>query len=370
MDEQVWVEAGLLDPAAPSAAGRRELLVWLTERGISLEQMVESNARGRLFGLAGDLHARPSRPTLTLIQVAQRIDMPLPMLREVWRAAGFALGADDEPVLSEAEADTFGVLSLASAFFGEAAMLRLASSVGTAVRRIAEATITAGIDQRTDMLLDRSTSELATAQVYEAAMGMLPDFFRLLSTLFRLHHEAGNRHVELGLLLGDAPGQTVRLAVGFADLSGYTPLVRSLTRPQLAELVHRFGSWASGIVTTEGGRVVQQLGDAVMFVGGPEPVCAAAVRLAQGPRNDVLPPLRAGVAFGDVVLDSGDYFGPVVNLAARLTTDADPEQVLVDEALAERLDPTCWDTEERRAHQLKGIEGATVACVLRRRVAG
>jgi class 3 adenylate cyclase len=367
MDEQVWIEAGLLDPDLPTAADRRALLTWLVERGVTVEQMVESNGRGRLFGLAGDLHARPTRPTLTLAQVAERIGMPLPVLREVWRGAGFAAGADDEPVLSEAEAETFGVLSLGSAFFGEAAMLRLASTVGTAVRRIAEATITAGIDQRTDMLLDRSTSELATAQVYEASMAMLPEFFELLATLFRLHHEAGNRHVELGLLLGDAPGQTVRLAVGFADLSGYTPLVRSLTRAQLAELVHRFGGWASGIVTTEGARVIQQLGDAVMFVGGPEPVCAAAVRLAQGPRDDVLPPLRAGVAFGDVVLDGGDYFGPVVNLAARLTTDAAPEQVLVDTTLADLLDPTIWDTEERRAHELKGIEGTTVACVLQRR---
>src|SRR5262245_30241467 len=37
--EAAWVDAGLLDPGAPGAEDRRELLRWLEERGVTLEEM-------------------------------------------------------------------------------------------------------------------------------------------------------------------------------------------------------------------------------------------------------------------------------------------------------------------------------------------
>lgn len=362
--EQDWVTAGLLDPASPHADERRALLRWLDERGMPLARMVEADGRGRLFGLAGDLHARPERPTLTVDEAAARVGLPPELLREAWRRAGLAAPAPGEPVLSAREADGFAVLAPAVAFLGEPAVLRLVGTVGTAVRRMAEAVIVAGIDESHDMLLDRSANELATAQVYELSMSMIPSFLELVGTLFRLHHEAGNRHVELGLLLGDALGTTVRLAVGFADLSGYTPLARTLSRDQLAELVSRFASWAGGVVASEGGRVVQQLGDAVMFVGSPDAAAKAAVRLAAGPDDGQLPLLRAGVAFGEVVLQDGDYFGPVVNLAARLTTDAASREVLVDPELAAALEAHGWRTCPTPPRLLKGIDEPVVAHLL------
>jgi hypothetical protein len=367
MTDADWVRAGLLDPTSADADGRRALLCWLTERGVSLEQMVESNVRGRLFGLAGDLHARPTRPTLTIDAAAARIGLDARVFWEVWRRYGFADPAADETVLSEVEADTFGILAVAVPFLGEATVLRLTSTVGTATRRMAEAIIVAGIDESPDMLLDRSANELATAQVYEAAMSMIPAFLDHVDTVFRLHHEAGNRHVELGLLLGDAPGSIVRLGVGFADLSGYTPLVSTLTRAQLAELNHRFAAWAGSVVTAAGGRVVSQIGDAVMFVGAPEAVADAGVRLASESTAHNLPPLRSGMTFGDVVLDGGDYFGPVVNLAARLTSDAEPHETLVDEELAAGLDDVRWRKTPTPPRGLKGIADPVVAVRLTRR---
>ena len=41
--------------------------------------------------------------------------------------------------------------------------------------------------------------------------------------------------------------------------------------------------------------------------------------------------MRAGLAYGDVVNRLGDVFGPVVNIASRLTSVARPGTVLVDE---------------------------------------
>jgi class 3 adenylate cyclase len=43
------------------------------------------------------------------------------------------------------------------------------------------------------------------------------------------------------------------------------------------------------------------------------------------------------MAYGDVLAQDGDYFGPPVNLAARLVAAAEPGQVLASPATAELL---------------------------------
>jgi adenylate cyclase len=50
--------------------------------------------------------------------------------------------------------------------------------------------------------------------------------------------------------------------------------------------------------------------------------------------DDVLPPLRAGLATGDTISQGGDYFGPVDNLAAPATKLGPPDSVLVPESLS------------------------------------
>ncbi|WP_278260030.1 adenylate/guanylate cyclase domain-containing protein [Nocardioides convexus] len=53
--------------------------------------------------------------------------------------------------------------------------------------------------------------------------------------------------------------------------------------------------------------------------------------------EDPFPAVRAGVAYGEVVTRLGDVFGPVVNIAARLTSVARPSTVLVDLGTYEAL---------------------------------
>ena len=56
-----------------------------------------------------------------------------------------------------------------------------------------------------------------------------------------------------------------------------------------------------------------------------------------GRAGEGLPALRVGMATGPVLSRFGDVYGPVVNLAARLTSLAKPETVLVDKELAAAL---------------------------------
>ena len=65
---------------------------------------------------------------------------------------------------------------------------------------------------------------------------------------------------------------------------------------------------------------------------------AIAVSLVEDTADDdVLPDVRAGVACGALLSREGDYFGPVVNLASRLTELAKPGSVLVSAELAGAL---------------------------------
>jgi adenylate cyclase len=54
-------------------------------------------------------------------------------------------------------------------------------------------------------------------------------------------------------------------------------------------------------------------------------------------RDDVLPAARAGLSFGPALARDGDYFGPTVNLAARIVNVARPSTVVVSDGLARML---------------------------------
>lgn len=84
-------------------------------------------------------------------------------------------------------------------------------------------------------MLGRSGNELATAQMDALFDSMVPDFDRWLAVLHALHHDASNRHLELGYDLGDHV--TVRLAVAFADVSDYTATSNNMSRADVAGLI-------------------------------------------------------------------------------------------------------------------------------------
>jgi class 3 adenylate cyclase len=61
------------------------------------------------------------------------------------------------------------------------------------------------------------------------------------------------------------------------------------------------------------------------------------------------------LAFGDVVTRHGDYYGPVVNLASRLSDEAIPGEVLVDGAVAEAVVVDGLEFEPAGRRLLKGF---------------
>jgi adenylate cyclase len=120
-----------------------------------------------------------------------------------------------------------------------------------------------------------------------------------------------------------ASGPTVDVAVGFADMAGYTELTEGLDERELSELLAAFEALAYDTAAELNGRIVKTIGDEVMFVGFPRDVARIALALAARAAADpVVPDVRVGVASGTVLARDGDYYGPVVNLASRVTARA------------------------------------------------
>jgi adenylate cyclase len=161
----------------------------------------------------------------------------------------------------------------------------------------------------------------------------IPAMARLLEFVWRRQVAAGIQRSMLLRSHGVGPGESPTLAVGFADMVGFTLLSQHLSDQELAAVVRRFEEISHDIVTGLGGRVVKMIGDEVMFVVS-EAADAARIGLDLADAyadDELLSDVRVGLALGPVLLRDGDYFGPTVNLAHRIVNIGNPGTVLISD---------------------------------------
>ena len=335
MDLESWTAAGLYDAAAPDAPARLELLVFLAEQGCSLEEMTAADARGRLFALAGDRLIRPDRDRYDLQQVADLLDARVEQVRALWRAFGLVDVGDK--VASPDDVEMLRTALALAEFLGLDATVGLARVMGGSLARIGDATSAAIRTRVPNMTLSLSGSEVATATSFAALAAGVPALGRVVDTLLRHHLEAARMHFER-THSDDIVGQGgIRIAVGFADLCGFTGMTQRLRMDELSQLMSGFEAVAGDVIADHGGRIVKFIGDAVMYVT-PDPVSAvAAAEDLVGAAEMRSLQARAGVSAGTALALDGDYFGPVVNLAARLVALADPGDVLASDTVVDWL---------------------------------
>lgn len=129
----------------------------------------------------------------------------------------------------------------------------------------------------------------------------------------------------------------------------------------------RFESAAWSIALSSGGRLLKMIGDEAFFAApSVDTACHIATELcAVAEQDPLLPPARGAIGFGTVMPREGDYFGPLVNLVARLVKAADPGTVVATEAAASGLAPARWSLSELGARPLRGVERPVRSFVVR-----
>jgi adenylate cyclase len=154
----------------------------------------------------------------------------------------------------------------------------------------------------------------------------------------------------------------------FMDLAGYTTLTETRGDQAAAHVASEFQRTMRGLSREHGAWQVKSMGDGVMIWA---PDAARAVALAAetleevGSRVDLLP-VRIGVHTGPAVMRGWDWYGSTVNVAARLASQAGPNEALISatsRAAASGEFPRLLGS--RRQLRLRGVERPVVAWCLK-----
>ena len=231
--------------------------------------------------------------------------------------AAKAAGADDELLVRvvRATADSLRHIIDAQRDFVDVTLLEPASAGGATPSEVLASTAPARRRYRdlgrrsVELLLDRFVDEATFQQIVEI-----------------MEAELGEQRV----VAGAAP------AIAFIDLTGYTRLAEEAGDDEAAAQASRFIAAVEAAASETGGRLVKVLGDGVMMhFGDSDAAIRAAVSVLSRALAQGLPAARAGINSGPMVRRDGDYFGSVVNLAARAADYARAHEILVTQEVVD-----------------------------------
>lgn len=323
------------DAARLDEGDRVRLAEQLREKGAGEDELAEALRTGTLGALALDLALRPPGAMVPFSQAAAEARLREEEAAQLWRALGFAVPTDGSLRLTSQEAAMLALLvGLGRQVVGEERGLGFARVLGSATAALAEALVDAFRVQVEVPRLRAGEPYAAIVEDFsELAKASFPTFVDALGGLTRAHM----LRVARGVWSTDEQHSAVtrERTIGFADLVDYTGHSRALSSGDLAGAVGRFEALVTDLVSRFGGRLVKFIGDEAMFVvEDPRSGCRLALALCESFAADPsLPPIRIGLAQGAAVALHGDYYGEVVNLAARLVNLAGPSEVVVSESL-------------------------------------
>lgn len=383
-------EAADVDPADPGSTDEAQ-----TATSASILGDVDANAlMDHLINRL--LHGSPR---YTPVQIAEASGVERDVSRRLWRAMGLADVPDDVVAFTQMDLDA---LERTKVLLGRGEIqmhliVQLARVLGLATARIADSVVDFTLDRLVadsasgasdsggkgtgkgrysgadigdtsfaggeatgdgrSSVEETGAGRKATSDQIETEMplvGLLMDELDEL-VVYLLHRHLVDATARRLSTVGDGATST-HMAVGFADLVGFTALSQEVGDAEIVSLIERFETLTSNEVVGCGGRVIKMIGDEVMFSAAESAGPEIALRLSETFTDPELPSIRVGLASGAVLSRSGDLFGPVVNLAARATAIAHPGTVVVSSSIRDLV-----VTDERytlrrlRPRRLKGI---------------
>lgn len=141
-------------------------------------------------------------------------------------------------------------------------------------------------------------------------------------------------------------GGNRRLAtILFADVAGYSRLMRADEEQTLVDLNAHLAELVSPIVERFHGRIVKTVGDGVLVeFGSAVEAMRSAIELQRGmiERNADVPEgrrqsFRIGLHLGDIIATDGDVFGDTVNVASRLQGLATPGSIVLSASVHDQV---------------------------------
>jgi adenylate cyclase len=341
-----WVAAGLLDPTRTGRFEELDVLrlLHIRERqalGYSADEVAQGLAKGELEPFLGE-YLYPRGEQLSLEEAAKRLDVDAELLSALrtalgWRREGF-LESDVQLIES--------FKAIAAAGMPREALLEGARVFGDALRRLAETEVRLVHVHIHERLVEEGLAEQdvvrGTTAIEQVALPLLDGIVK------GVHHEhflqALIEDAFVHLVDPEAAGGrgSVDATIAFIDVESFTQLAETEGDQTAMETMTRVDSIVRGLVLDHHGKVVKQIGDALMLAfRQPAEAVAFAAELHDAVRDDrSIPPLRIGMHSGPAIYRAGDYIGSTVNLASRVTSTATAGQTVLTEAVADALDDT------------------------------
>lgn len=240
---------------------------------------------------------------------------------------------------------------------GDEEMLSVVRVVGSSTARIARAT-TELLRVNFQPPIDTTPARLTDAvEAYAALLdASLPAFLDATTALVRRHLAAVLADDRSWEVDASRSATLQAHAIGFADLVGFTAFTEGADAQSFMAAMVRFERNVQDAVVDQGGMVVKLIGDEVMFAT-PDPSAAveiAASLVSIGRDIAGLDGMRVGLSYGDVICSGGDFYGTVVNTAARIVGQAYPDAIVATDALVRAL-PEPPRATALGPHTLRGI---------------
>jgi class 3 adenylate cyclase/DNA-binding transcriptional MerR regulator len=350
------VALGLFDPSADDAAERLKLLRLALDHGASMDEIRRALAQHRLHTLAGERVVLAATKRATLREMAANAGADPEFAENLWRAFGFADPGAEPLACSEGDENVFALFMVLAELFGRDTALQIARTAGASLARMADAAIGALRARIEAPLRTQGADDLEVARRFVAlATDLVPRLYPMIEAVHRRHlAQAGRRFTLWELPASEA--STVFAVIGFADLAGFTARTQELSPAELDEFVRAFEDIVLEELTLPGARLVKLIGDEAMFVSGTADDAALIARgiMRRVSDKDDLPPVKVGMAAGEVLVREGDVFGSAVNRAARLVRIAQPNIIVVDIEVASRLNTDA--TTHLGSHSVPGFD--------------
>jgi class 3 adenylate cyclase len=316
--------------------------------GVPEETIARATERGNpiaAFFESLPLRAAAGR-TVTAAQIEQQGGPPVDRLAELMLAFGLPAPAPDEPSFTREEAAALAELWSRREIFPFELAVQIGRMYGRLLARIAQSEIQqwfAVVEPRLRKAA-RDDRELATltASSFER---LLPVSEALLTGVHRrwIEHEAAQVAVRSVEASTEAQLKgAVEVSILFCDLKDFTAFAELEGDGAAVGIIDEFAT----VVVRERGleaRLTKLLGDGFMLAY-PEPRLAveAGIRIIDAMRAPERPGVHASVHHGPAITLEGDYFGTVVNIAARLLALAECDELLATAAVVARSAEVEW----------------------------
>jgi adenylate cyclase len=341
-DVRAWADAGLLDPAGRGRFDELDLLRLMAIRhygavGYTPEALAEALSSGAIEPFLAE-YIYPRGPELSVDEAAQQLGIDPDVLRTLRTALGFK-----RETLLEGDLTLFqGLNAMKAAGMPFEAVLEGARVFGDTLRRLAE-TETRLVHVHIHERLEEAGADEGdiVRQIDALQDAVIP---LLDGIVERVHHEhlllASIEDAYVHLVDTDAAmGRgSVDATIAFIDVESFTQLTEAEGDEAAMETMTRVDSAVRGLALERGGKVVKQIGDALMlaFRDSAEAVRFAADLEAAVRADAGMPGLRIGMHCGPAIYRGGDYLGTTVNVASRVSSQATAGETLMTQVVADR----------------------------------